>query len=198
MSSQNRRQRIVLASASPRRHELCQLLGLDCEIMPVDIDETPEAHESPLAFVERMAVTKATECVARCPANYTGLPVLGSDTVVECDGDILGKPRDQDHARKMLTQLSGRRHQVHTAIAISHKGQLLADICSSEVSFTRLEPKMIERYLATGEPMDKAGSYGIQGWAARFIDRLEGSYSGVMGLPLFETTRLFDQIGIEL
>ena len=197
MSSQSSR-RIVLASASPRRLELCQLRGLQCEITPVDIDETPAAGEAPLAFVERMATSKAQTCVDSLSSQFIALPVLGSDTVVEHRGQILGKPRDREHAADMLRMLSATTHQVHTAVAVIHEGRQVCRICSSDVSFDALDEAIIERYLDTGEPMDKAGSYGIQGWAARFITRLDGSFSGVMGLPLYETTALFAEHGIEI
>lgn len=192
------RPRLVLASASPRRHELCSQLGLDCELIPVDIDETPLQGEAPLDFVARMAREKAQTCQSRLEPDLLHLPVLGADTVVEIDGDILGKPADEPHAQQMLARLSGALHHVHTSVAIVRDEQIVQLTSSSSVQFCDLDAERIRRYIATGEPMDKAGAYAIQGIAARFVCRLEGSYTGVVGLPLYETTQLLAEFGIEL
>lgn len=189
---------LVLASASPRRRELCQQLGLVCEVMPVDIDETPLPADTPLQFVARMAREKASVCLQRLPEQLTSVPVLGSDTVVEIDGDILGKPVDEAHAHQMLSRLSGTTHFVHTAVAVATADRLDSVISSSAVEFAELDDADIRRYITSGEPMDKAGAYAIQGIAARYVRKLEGSYTGVVGLPLYETATLLADFGVEL
>jgi len=192
---------IILASASPRRQELLQQIGIRVSVQPVDIDESRYPDEPVLAFVQRLAKQKA-QAGARLIKNetgdtQTGLPVLGSDTVVEADGVILGKPEDRRHAKVMLQMLSGATHRVHTAVAVVCSGQLLIDTSSSEVRFKTLDDSEIAAYVETGEADDKAGSYAIQGIAAQFIENIDGSFSGVMGLPIFETVKLLKQCGID-
>ena len=177
---------IVLASASPRRAELLGAAGFSFVVDPVNVDESLLPGETPDAHVRRLARGKAQACAARHP----GQIVLGADTVVVVDGRILGKPRDDADARAMLTALSGRAHHVYTAVAVLDDGAIREGVDVSEVTFTPMAPDDIAAYVASGEPRDKAGAYAIQGWAARFIDRLEGSYSGVVGLPIALVHRL--------
>ena len=191
---------IVLASASPRRLELLAQIGLRAMVRAVDIDESRYPDEPVLAFVQRLAKEKAqagARLVEKAGENRAGLPVLGSDTVVEVDGVILGKPEDRHHARVMLQMLSATTHRVHTSVAVVCSDQLLTDTSSSEVRFKQLDDSEIAAYLETGEADDKAGSYAIQGIAAQFIENIDGSFSGVMGLPLFETVRLLKQCGVD-
>ncbi len=185
--------KILLASASPRRAELLKQIGVDFDVLPVDIDETPKANELAEDFVQRLAVEKA-EAGYKKQGNDT--PVLGSDTIVLVDNEILGKPENKQHALDMMRRLSGKKHQVLTAVAMvkADKQRCLTNV--SHVYFRQLTEKEIEAYWNTGEPADKAGAYGIQGIAAQFIERLDGSYSGVMGLPLYETAELLKEFGI--
>ena len=194
MTSQTK---IILASASPRRRELLQQIGVDVVVQAVDIDETQRQNEQVVAFVQRLAMEKALKGFKMIENPY-GLPVLGSDTIVEQDGDILGKPENRQRAKLMLQRLSGKKHTVHTAVAIVTSRLSVIDINSSEVCFKRLAESEIDRYLMTGEADDKAGSYAIQGIAAQFITNINGSFSAVMGLPLFETAQLLKQCGIQL
>ncbi len=198
---------IYLASTSPRRQELLRQLGVDFDILRLreapgrerDIDESARAGEPPLHYVERIARTKAT--VGAAQMLRRGLPprpVLGADTEVVLDGEIFGKPRDADDARRMLGRLSGRTHDVCTAVAIRWNDEEIAEIVTSTVTFRALTAEEIERYVATGEPFGKAGAYAIQGRAAAFVRRLDGSYSGVMGLPLFETAEILARIGLSV
>ena len=191
---------IVLASASPRRLELLAQIGVRAMVRAVDIDESRYPDEPVLAFVQRLAKEKAqagARLVEKAGENRAGLPVLGSDTVVEVDGVILGKPEDRHHARVMLQMLSAKTHRVHTSVAVVCGDLLLTDTSSSEVRFKQLDDSEIAAYLETGEADDKAGSYAIQGIAAQFIENIDGSFSGVMGLPLFETVRLLKQCGVD-
>ena len=185
---------IILASASPRRSELLKQIGISHRIMAVDIDETPFANESPLAYVERVAAEKSAACQALLNDN---LPVLSADTSVICDGQIMGKPLDLDHAISMLSRLSGRSHQVYSAVSLrgDHHWQALS---ISEVTFKPLSTDEIIAYWQTGEPCDKAGAYAIQGLASTFIESITGSFSGVMGLPLYETAQLLAKQGIRV
>ncbi len=188
---------IVLASASPRRRELLQQIGVRCRALPVDIDESPLADEAPTDYVSRLAREKA-EAAASLLGDENALPVLGADTIVELQGELLGKPVDSAQAVEMLTRLSGTTHQVHTAVAVVCHGATQQRLQSSQVTFAALIDAQIRAYVDTGEPLDKAGAYGIQGGAAAFIRHLEGSFSSVMGLPLFETAELLAQCGVEL
>ena len=186
---------IVLASASPRRRELLQQIGVRCQVMPVDIDESPLADEMPTDYVSRLAREKAEAAASLLGNDH--LPVLGADTIVEWQGALLGKPADSAQAVEMLTRLSGATHQVHTAVAVVCHGATHQRLQSSRVTFAELTEAQIRAYVDTGEPLDKAGAYGIQGGAAAFIRHLEGSFSSVMGLPLFETAELLAQCGVE-
>ncbi len=184
---------LCLASASPRRRELLSSIGVEVEVFPVDIDETPSVGEAADAYVARLARQKAAAGVG-----LSSLPVLGSDTAVVCDGVILGKPRDQPHAAAMLRGLSGRAHQVLTAVAVSGPAGMLEACATTRVVMRDIAEHEIAAYWATGEPADKAGGYAIQGLAAIFIERIEGSHSAVVGLPLFETAALLARQGVPL
>ena len=185
---------IILASASPRRSELLKQIGVRHSIMAVDIDETPLPSEAPAAYVERVAAEKSALCLAMTGAD---LPVLAADTSVICDGRILGKPDDLQHAIEMLSHLSGRSHQVYSAVSLRGAEHWQA-LSISEVRFRPLSHQEIVAYWQTGEPYDKAGAYAIQGLASVFIEAMSGSFSGVMGLPLFETAQLLSRAGIDI
>ena len=195
MNNNNNPAQIILASASPRRRELLDQLGISYEAQPVDADETPKPGEAPEAFVERLALEKACAGFLKCDRR---LPALGSDTIVIAGERILGKPRDRDDAIDMLKLLSGETHQVFTAVAMANAEKTRCLMSRSKVSFRTLKDSEIEAYWNSGEPADKAGAYAIQGKAAQFIKRLDGSYSGVMGLPLYETAELLKEFGITL
>ncbi len=197
---------IYLASRSPRRLELLQQMGIACKTVLLreetnrlrDVDERPLAGENPYIYVERMAKMKAEIGVLR--ARQRALPVmpmLGADTIVVFNGTIFGKPADPADARRMLKLLSGTQHEVLTGVAVTDGTRLLHDTSISRVRFRDLTESEITNYIASGEPMGKAGAYAIQGMAAVFVERLEGSYSGVMGLPIFETSMLLSQFGIK-
>ncbi|WP_115720672.1 Maf family protein [Gallaecimonas mangrovi] len=179
-----------LASTSPRRRQLLQLLDRPFALLNPDIDESPQPGETPRALVERLARQKAEAGAAMAPEP---LPVLGSDTLGELDGQILVKPLNQSDAAKMLRAMSGRSHQIHTAIAVSAGGRTLSEVVTSTVTFTHLTDAEITAYWHTGEPADKAGGYGIQGRGGRFVSHLSGSYFAVVGLPLMETERLLNR-----
>lgn len=186
---------IILASASPRRRELLEQIGLRVIVQAVDIDESQNHGEAVCNFVQRLAREKAQRGF-EIVENPHKLPVLGSDTIVEIAGVILGKPENRQHAKQMLQRLSGQKHTVHTSIAIVTEEQQLIDTCSSQVQFRSLEDEEIDSYLMTGEADDKAGAYAIQGIAAQFVKNINGSFSGVMGLPLYETAQLLKRCGI--
>lgn len=186
---------LYLASSSPRRQELLQQIGVDFELMPVDEDETVLRGESPADYVQRLASNKALTAAQQLAGR--GL-VLGADTCVVLDGQILGKPGDREDAVTMLMALSGREHQVLTAVAVTDGQRCEVKLSRSRVNFAKLEREACLRYWETGEPRDKAGSYAVQGLAAIWITRLEGSYSGVMGLPLYETAQLLSDFGIKI
>lgn len=177
---------IVLASASPRRAELLHAAGFAFTVEPVDVDESVLPGEAPETYVRRLACAKAQAGAARQP----GQTVLGADTIVVIDGQILGKPRDDAEAARMLAALSGRVHHVYTAVAVTNGRVVCDDVDVSAVSFGALTPEDVAAYVASGEPRDKAGAYAIQGRASRFVQRLEGSYSGVVGLPVAVVHRL--------
>lgn len=181
---------VYLASRSPRRVELLSQLGVMCESLPADIDETQLAGESPERYVTRLAQEKAQACLQRLTGEQKVHPVLAADTTVVLDGVVLGKPDDDIDARNMLIALSGSLHEVHTAVALAFNNQIEVALSSTVVEMMTLTDEQIERYITSGEPRDKAGSYGIQGKAGAWIKRIEGSYSGVMGLPVFETAEL--------
>lgn len=182
--------RVILASASPRRRELLSLLLEEFDCCSADIDETPISDELPEDYVLRMAVEKASAV-----KNERGV-IIGSDTVVVLSGNILQKPASVEDARGMLSALSGQTHQVMTAVAIMIDAELMTIISTTDVTFSTLEMPLIEAYLATDEPWDKAGAYGIQGIAGSFVRRIDGSYSSVVGLPLCETRELLEGAGI--
>lgn len=187
---------IILASASPRRRELLEQLGVRVVVQPVDIDESQKEGELALAYVQRLAITKANVGFD-IMGKQNQLPVLGSDTIVEVDGIVLGKPENRTHAKGMLQQLSGKKHTVHTSVAIVACEERYAATNSTDVEFKVLDEQEIDDYLATNEADDKAGSYAIQGVAAQFISCITGSFSGVMGLPLYETAQLLQQCEIK-
>jgi septum formation protein len=181
---------LVLASGSPRRRALLQQIGIRFVVQPADVDESVRAGESPDAYVVRLAREKA---LAVLNAGDGRLPVLGADTAVILDGEILCKPEHRVEAVAMLNRLSGRTHEVYSAVAVAERGGAVRDALNvTRVTFAELEVEWIESYCDTGDPMDKAGAYGVQGKAAERIQRIEGSFSGVMGLPLYETHRLLD------
>jgi len=186
---------IILASASPRRRELLRQIGISFRQQVAEIDETPRVDEPAEAYVTRLALEKARAVHAQLGDDE--VPVLGADTAVVVDGRPLGKPRDAQHARELLGQLSGREHRVLSAVALV-AGREAVCISDSRVRFRRLGGAEIDAYWRSGEPRDKAGAYAVQGLGAVFIERLEGSYSGVMGLPLFETARLLQDFGIQV
>ena len=187
---------VYLASLSPRRQELLQQIGVHYEVLPVDVDETPAAGESAEDYAQRLALAKAGAGWSTL-VEKKRLPVLGADTVVVANGTIMGKPRDRQQAIAMLQALSGSTHEVLTAVALVTDRSLVR-LNISRVTFRTLSLSECEAYWETGEPADKAGAYAIQGLGAVFIARLEGSYSGVMGLPLFETAELLQESGIRI
>lgn len=188
---------IILASASPRRLQLLQQIGVHARVLAVPVEEIMLSGEPPLAFVQRMALEKARHGYELMAQQGIELPVVGSDTIVELDGEVFGKPADTEQAHLMLAKLSGRVHNVHTAVAVKTAGAEYSALSSSQVEFSVLSAEMIKAYVASGEPMDKAGAYGIQGLAAQFIKKLNGSYSGVMGLPLYETAELLAKVRVK-
>ena len=184
--------RVILASQSPRRRELLTLVGITHEVRPADIDETYLAGEKPAPHAERLARGKCAVIAEREPDAL----VIGSDTIVVVDGDVLGKPRDRAHARQMLRRLSGRSHVVMTGVAVSWRGSTLSGVEQVGVTFRGLSDEEIERYIDTGEPMDKAGAYGIQGFGATIVARVDGDYFAVMGLALNRLAGLLRQSGL--
>lgn len=187
--------RIILASTSPRRRELLAQLGVPFEAVSVDVDETPRPGEMPEVYVARVAAEKSLQGQRECDAT---LPVLGADTEVVVDGEVLGKPRDREHGEAMLKRLAGRQHRVLSAVSLRLGEQHWQALSESGVVFRELHDAEISAYWATGEPADKAGAYAIQGLGAVFIARLEGSFSGVMGLPVYETAQLLSRVGIDV
>jgi septum formation protein len=198
--------RIYLASQSPRRRELLKQIGVHFDVLMLrsalgreDVREVPLDDETPAAFARRMAEEKSAR-----GSQVVGLrqliarPVLGADTVVDIDGEIIGKPRDLAQAGEILLRLSGRTHWVHTGVALTVAGCMESRLSSSKVEFAPLTPAVLARYLESGEALDKAGAYGIQGRAGTFISRIEGSYTGIMGLPLFETAELLNWARIKV
>jgi len=187
---------IYLASASPRRSELLRQLGLDFEVVPAHIDESILPGEQPGAYVERVALEKGRAVSQTLDRQDT--PVLAADTAVVLDGLILGKPRDETDAAGMLTRLSGREHDVLTSVAMLDEARAEVVVNRTAVRFRPILPAEIGAYWRSGEPAGKAGGYAIQGFGAVFIEEIHGSYSGVMGLPLFETARLLAGFGYRL
>ncbi|MGQ0619238.1 MAG: Maf family protein [Panacagrimonas sp.] len=186
-------QDFYLASRSPRRAELLRRAGFAFECLPVDVPEQPRAGESPLVFASRLALEKAGAALARATHKR---PVLGADTDVSIDGEILGKPVDRDDAVRMLLRLSDRGHEVFSAVAVvTSEGHRLSTT-RTEVAFGRITSAEAGAYWDTGEPADKAGAYAIQGLAARWVREIRGSYTGVVGLPLYETIELLRGFGV--
>lgn len=184
--------RVILASQSPRRSDLLHLVRIDHEVRPAHIDETQGAGEAPRAHAERLAREKAL-AIAREERRAV---VIGADTIVVVDGEVLGKPSDAREAVVMLKRLSGRTHLVETAVAVARDGAIVSGVEEVEVTFRELSAAQIERYVATGEPLDKAGAYGIQGYGATIVQRVNGDYFAVMGLPLGLLVTLLRGVGI--
>ena len=182
----------MLASASPRRRELLEAAGVRVEVDPADADESVLPGEAPAAYVERVAVAKAAIGAGRHPDKA----VVAGDTTVVIDGLILAKPRDDDEAREMLERLSGRRHEVLTGVALYWHGVMRARVETTAVWFRALSPQDVAWYVASGEPRDRAGAYAIQGLASRFIPRIDGSYTNVVGLPVTAVMALLEDAGI--
>lgn len=183
---------LILASSSPRRRELLQQLGLDFEIYSPEIDESVLAGESVATYVERLARCKAQAVLQRFPDAV----VLAADTSLGIDGSILGKPESKAHAFAMWQQISGRTHDVFSGVCVSTKQEISSIVAQTQVEFQSLSLDDMERYWATGEPLGKAGAYAIQGIAAQFIPRIHGSYSNVVGLPLYETAQLLRTVKV--
>ena len=194
MINKNRFTKIILASQSPRRVALLKQMGIDCVVMPADIDEIALPNELPTDYVLRLAQQKALAIVAKNP--NANLPILAADTTVALGHEVLGKPENAADAFNMLKKLSGSTHQVHTAIAVVFNGKLETALNSTQVEMMVLSDAMINTYIASGEPMDKAGSYAIQGLAGGWIKKIEGSYTGVMGLPVHETAMLLAKLEV--
>jgi septum formation protein len=191
--------KIYLASRSPRRGELLRQLGVQYDALPADIDEDVLAGETPEHYVLRLAREKAEACMRMIAAS--GLPqrpILAADTTVCAEGEILGKPQDDADATAMLQRLSDRWHSVHTGIAVACNGSVETLISSTQVEFAPLSDHDIADYVASGEPHDKAGGYGIQGLGGAFVRRIEGSFTGVMGLPVYETAQLLERCGFRV
>ena len=193
----NTQAKILLASASPRRRELLNQIGVPHDVLAVDVDEAARAGESPEVFVQRLAMEKAAAGFLR-QDSANKLLSLGADTIVLLGDQILGKPKDKNDGYAMLKSLSGETHQVFTAVAMVNADKSLSLLSRSKVTFRTLADEEIAAYWDSGEPLDKAGGYAIQGRAAQFIRKLEGSYSGVMGLTLFETAELLKDFGVHI
>ena len=189
---------IYLASQSPRRAELLRQIGVEHEVYASAIDETMLATESPEEYVSRIAETKARVASAAIAKTRASAVVLAADTTIAIDGEIIGKPSDEDDCCRILRRLSGRQHQVLTAVALASGDRLESRLTRNQVNFRVLKAREIAAYCASPEPLDKAGAYAIQGKAAVFVERLEGSYSAVMGLPLYETAELLRRADIEI
>ena len=182
--------RVILASASPRRRELLTLAGIVHDVQPANIDESYLAGETPRQHAERLARDKSNAI------ETTDSVVIASDTIVVIDGDVLGKPRNRAHAVQMLTRLGGRSHTVMTGVAVRWRGRIVSDLVEVSVTFRPLSADDVERYVDTGEPMDKAGAYGIQGYGATIVERVDGDYFAVMGLSLNRLVRLMAELGL--
>jgi septum formation protein len=184
--------RVVLASSSPRRRELLNLIGIAHEVRPANLDESMRPREAPRRHAERLAREKASAVAMRDPDLIT----IAADTIVVINRKVLGKPVDKEDAARMLAMLSGREHTVISAVAVSRGKKLRSAIEEVKVKFRRLREDEIEAYIATGEPMDKAGAYGIQGYGATIVERVEGDYFAVMGLPLVRLIALMRDVGV--
>jgi septum formation protein len=184
---------VILASASPRRRELLTLIGIAHEVRPADIDETQRDHEAPEQYAERLAREKAS----KVSASAGRAVVIAADTIVVVDGAVLGKPENPADAERMLAILSGRSHIVQTAIAVAFGGRIVSAVETVDVTFRALTAHEIAEYVATREPLDKAGAYGIQGFGATIVERVDGDYFSVMGLGLRRLTALLGEAGLE-
>jgi len=182
---------IVLASRSPRRAELLERLGLEFEILPAEIDESYVDHEMPADHCERLAREKAVSVASGRRESL----VVGSDTIVLLGRNVMGKPRSNEEAAEMLMQLSGRTHEVYTGVAVAHGGHIESSLERVQVRFRNLDRQLCEGYVATGEPLDKAGAYGIQGFGSALVEHIDGDYFAVMGLPVVRTLELFRRHG---
>lgn len=197
---------LILASGSPRRRELLASIGIEPTIVVPDVDEKPRPNEDPISYVRRLAAAKLEAVRRHVGAVAVGTVLVAADTTVDVDGRILGKPLDAADAVAMLGELSGRDHAVHTGLAVAvavpgcrgNDWDGVVEVVSAEVRFRSLEPAEIEAYVASGEPLDKAGAYAIQGGAAGFVDRLEGPVSAVVGLPLERLVTLAAGLGVTL
>ena len=187
---------IYLASRSPRRAELLRQIGVEFKVLDVDIDESPLASETAERYVRRVAKAKAD--AAGQVLDKEDIPVLAADTTIAINNEIIGKPDDEANCRCILSKLSGKTHQVLTCIALRYQGQTSLALSINQVRFRVIEEVEMAAYCASEEPLDKAGAYAIQGKAAIFVEKLEGSYSSVMGLPLFETAKILQQAGIKV
>lgn len=185
--------KVVLASSSPRRRELLNLIGIAHEVRPANLDESMRPRETPRRHAERLARDKASAIAMRDPDLIT----IAADTIVVINRKVLGKPIDKEDAARMLAMLSGREHTVITAVAVSRGKKLRSAIEEVKLKFRRLREDEIEAYIATGEPMDKAGAYGIQGYGATIVERVEGDYFAVMGLPLVRLVGLMRDVGVQ-
>jgi len=186
------RPRVILASQSPRRRELLTLVGIPHEVMPADVDESVHPEEAPVPHAERLARSK----VAALAAQHPDAVIIGADTIVVIDGDILGKPRDRADAIDMVSRLQGRTHTVFTAVAVSYRGAVVSGVESVSVTFRAQNTARIAAYVDTGEPMDKAGAYGIQGYGATIVERIEGDYFAVMGLAMGRLVEQLRSVGL--
>ena len=184
---------VILASASPRRLALLQQIGISAEVCPADFDEVSGSAVQAEDVVLANAIGK---CKAVVKIKGDDLPVIAADTVVVAEGVILGKPQDAEEAVKMLKQLSGKTHKVLTGIAIAYAGKILAEVCETKVVFRELSDDEIKQYVATGEPLDKAGAYGIQGKGAVLVEKIDGCYNNVVGLPLTRMQLILAELGV--
>ncbi len=189
---------LYLASQSPRRRELLSQIGVQYQVLGVDVEECMQSDETPQDYVSRLARQKSQAgWQSLASKNLQAAPVLGADTIVELDGRVLEKPSSEEHGVQMLLSLSGRIHRVFTAVAVTYQQHQQLVVAVTDVGFTEISESQARRYWLTGEPRDKAGGYGIQGAGAVFVNHLSGSYSGVVGLPLFETQNLLKQFDVE-
>jgi len=186
---------LILASASPRRTEILHQIGVRHHIEPATIDETPEFQESAVDYVQRMALEKAQHVIGSRSDN---IPVLSADTTVVCESKIFGKPKNQDEGMAMLAALSGGYHQVLTAVAVGNKSECLVRLSSTDVKFRNLSEHECLTYWHTREPIDKAGGYAIQGYGSVFVESIKGSYSGVVGLPIGQTSQLLQLFNVPI
>ncbi|HJP84720.1 MAG TPA: Maf family protein [Gemmatimonadaceae bacterium] len=184
--------KVILASGSPRRRQLLELIGIEHDVSPSNIDETLRPRETPRRHAERLAREKAATIATREPERIT----IAADTIVVINRKVLGKPRDADDARRMLSMLSGREHTVITAVAVARGRKIRSAVEEVKVKFRRLREEDIDAYIATGEPMDKAGAYGIQGFGATIVECVNGDYFSVMGLPLARLVMLLRDLGV--